>query len=623
MCGIVGVVSESAHEKNKIHQATSCVFHRGPDSEGFYKDELIAMGHRRLSIIDLNSGNQPMLSDDKRYIIVYNGEFYNFKEIKKLLITKGVQFSTNSDTEVFLKGFITYGIRFLPMVNGMFSFAIWDNKKNKLYLGRDRYGEKPLYFYRDDDRFIFSSETKSILSFGIKKKINAIALNHYFSLTAIPAPYSIFEGIHKLRPSSVLTFENDSFSVTPYYDLKNKIHSQNIISDESQAKKGLKERLTRSVEKRMIADVEVGAFLSGGIDSSIIVGLMSELSTNPINTFTIGFKEKDHDESKNAELIARFFKTNHTSHVLSYQDILHSLDDVLLHFDEPFADSSAIPSWVVSKLASEKLKVVLTGDCADELFGGYNKYLIPHYAKKLSFFHPFLIKKALPIGLKVMSRLRVYQEKIRQVERVIQASELTGFDQRFQMMCLAFSPDEREALFSDSFFNSHPKKEISKIYESLKLEELSKALFTDVQFALESDMLVKIDRMSMFHSLESRVPFLDPAVVEFAFQINDSLKIRKNNKKYILKRAFESMLPKEILKLPKKGFTVPVEKWMKNQLKSEIEQLLSKEHIGDQGLFNFEPILRMKREHFSGYRNHRYRLWALFVFQKWYKNHFN
>ena len=623
MCGIVGVISKSEDEKNKIHEATRRMIHRGPDAEGFYKDDFISMGHRRLSIIDLDSGDQPIRSEDNRHVIIYNGECYNFKEIKKQLVTEGARFFTNSDTEVFLKGFIAYGIQFLPMVNGMFSFAIWDNQKNKLYLGRDRYGEKPLYFYHDDNRFIFSSEIKSILSFGVEKKINAIALNYYFSLTAIPAPHSIFEGIYKLRPSSILSFEKGSFSISSYYDLKEKIHSQDVIFNEDEAKKGLKKRLTYSVEKRMISDVEIGAFLSGGIDSGIIVGLMSQLSNQPINTFTIGFKEKDHDESKNAELVARFFKTNHTNYVLRYEDILHYLDDLLLHFDEPFADSSAIPSSVVSKLASEKLKVVLTGDCADELFGGYNKYLAPHYAKKLHCLHPFLKKHAVLTGLKMMSKLGVYGEKMRQIEKVVNASELTSFDQRFQMMCLAFSSSEREALFSNSLFNSHPKKEINKIYESLRAEELSKTLFTDVHFVLESDMLVKTDRMSMFHSVESRIPFLDPDVVEFAFRINDSLKIRKNNKKYILKKTFETMLPKEILRLPKKGFTVPVEKWMKNQLREEIEQLLSKEYVGDQGIFDFELIRKIKKEHFSGYKNYRYRLWALFVFQKWYQHHFN
>ena len=552
MCGIVGIVSKSMDEKDKIYQAASLIAHRGPDEGGFYKDNFIAIGHRRLSIIDLNLGSQPMKSDDNRYVIAYNGEFYNFREIKNNLLSKGIRFRTNSDTEVFLKGFIVYGLSFLPMVNGMFSFSIWDSHKNKLYLGRDRYGEKPLYYYHDNYRFVFSSEIKSIFSFGIKKKINSIALNYYFSLTAIPAPYSIFEGIHKLSPSCFLTLENGSFSISPYYDLKEKINSHSIISNEEEAKKYLKEYLTKSVQKRMIADVDIGAFLSGGIDSSIIVGLMSQLSSKSINTFTIGFEEKDHDESNNALLVANYFKTNHVNYMFGYQDIIHSLSDLLLHFDEPFADSSAIPSSFVSKLASEKLKVVLTGDCADELFGGYNKYLTPYYTKKIRFLPTFFKKNILLPSLKIINKLEFYQEKIRQVEKVIAASHLTIFDQRFQMMCLAFMPLERRALFLNSFFNSDPKKKISQCYESVNTEELSKALFADTQFILESDMLVKIDRMSMFHSVESRIPFLDPDVVELAFRIDDRLKIRKKNKKYILKKTFENMLPKEILKMPKK-----------------------------------------------------------------------
>ncbi|MCB0743889.1 MAG: asparagine synthase C-terminal domain-containing protein [Ignavibacteriae bacterium] len=406
-----------------------------------------------------------------------------------------------------------------------------------------------------------------------------------------------------------------------YYDLQESISDKPIYTDFTSACKSLKELLKDSVKKRMIADVPLGSFLSGGIDSSIISALMAANSNKPINTFSIGFKEKSYDESKRAKLLAKAINSNHTVYMLDYKDVVKYIDDIILYYDEPFGDSSALPSYFVAKLARKTVTVVQTGDCADELFGGYEKYLAQYYISKVKKWPKFFQKLIMKL-IELLPHNRMTNIFLRKTKKIIDNIDQSDFDIHYNMMCLGFSEVERRMLLNEDYIDEI-KDDVKKVYESYNSDnKLNKGFYTDLNFVLEGDMLPKVDRICMKNSLEARIPFLDSKIVEFAYRLPLNFKIKGSTKKYILKETFKDILPTETLKFRKKGFGVPIDYWFKNELKEEITSLLSKDFILRQGIFNYKIVENLLKEHLSGKENHKGKLWNLYVFQKWYLNKF-
>jgi asparagine synthase (glutamine-hydrolysing) len=623
MCGITGIIKYSGIiEKSEVKTMCDRLSLRGPDAEGFFINKNIGLGHRRLSIIDLETGDQPMFSADKSVVVVFNGEIYNFRELRNELEAKGYTFATTSDTEVLINGYLAFGLEtILNRLEGMFAFALYDTKLEKLFVARDKFGEKPLYYSNNEESFTFASELKAFNPKLNTHEIDIKALNYFLTLTYIPAPYTIYKDIHKLKAGCYLTIDNQGvLSTNMYFELSSQISRLQPISNFVDAKKRVEETVTKSISSRMVSDVPLGAFLSGGIDSSIVAVIMSKLSEKPINTFTIGFHEKAYDESKRAELIAKHINSNHTVHFLDYKDVVNMVDEIILHYDEPFGDSSALPSYYVAKLAREKVKVVLTGDCADELFGGYEKYLGRYYAdkfKKLPALLQTLVKKAvfnLPHN-------RLTNVILRKVKKVISNAEMSDFDLHYNLMSLGYNDKERSGLLNSMWY-AEIKHEIEKIYNSYPGKtSLEKSQHADIKIVLEGDMFVKTDRVCMKNSLESRAPFIDSNIIDTVFRIPSDFKIKGRNKKYILKETFRHLLPAETLSYRKKGFGVPVDYWFKNELKGELEALIDRELIEKQGIFNYSNVKRLFDEHQSGKENHKSKLWNLYVFQKWYLAH--
>jgi asparagine synthase (glutamine-hydrolysing) len=620
MCGIVGKIC--FHENTQfqdIKRLCDKLISRGPDAEGIYVDGKVGLGHRRLSIIDLESGGQPMLDAAQNIILVFNGEIYNFLELRSQLIREGSVFHTNSDTEVIINAYLAYGIdKTLSLLEGMFAFALYDKRKDTTYIARDKFGEKPLYYISNKDHFIFASELKALEDEIEKKEIDTEAMNLFFSLTYIPAPRTIYRSIKKIMPATWFEIKGTGvISEFAYYDLIERLEQMAPITDFGKAKWQLEFLLTNSVRQRMISDVPIGSFLSGGIDSSIVSTIMSEISSDPINTFSIGFTEKEYDESERAKIVADKIKSNHTLQFLDYKDVVNMIDEIVLYYDEPFGDSSALPTFYVAQLARKKVTVVLTGDCADELFGGYEKYLANHYVKIYNYIPKtlqFFVKKLI----NAIPHNRLTNAKLRRIKKVINNAELSSFDLHYQMMCLGVNDEDRKNLLEDGKFVD-VKPLIKKRYEKYrKGNDDEKGYYVDLTTVLEGDMLVKLDRICMKNSLEARVPFLDSKIVEFAYKIPPHFKIKELNKKFILKETFKRYLPEATINYKKQGFGVPVDYWLKNQLKADLAELIEPRLIERQGLFNYETIKTWFDEHMSGKENHKGKLWNLYVFQKWY-----
>lgn len=624
MCGIAGIIHfKSTATNSEVKSLCDRLSKRGPDAEGFFTEGGVGLGHRRLSIIDLDTGGQPMFSKDKNIVLVFNGEVYNFLEIRSELEKIGHTFFTHSDTEVIIEGYIEFGITgILERLEGMFAFALYDKAKHIVYIARDKFGEKPVYYFHNEEKFIFGSELKAIEDFLPEKKINHTALNLFLSLSYIPAPYTIYRDVYKLEPGHFFEIhQNGRLEKHRYYDLRQSLKIKQPYQDFTEASNHLETLLTESVKKRMIADVPLGAFLSGGIDSGIITCLMAKSIDKPVKTFTIGFREKDYDESHRAALVAKHIGADHAVQYLCYDDIVEHIDEIIGHFDEPFGDSSAIPTYYVAKLAARDVKVVLTGDCADELFGGYEKYLGSYYGEKFRNLPGFL-QKIVTFTAANLPHNRITNSLLRRVKKVIQNAGENHFEMHYQYMCLGFSDEERSKLISPDYYKN-VKQAVRDIYHSFPSEnDAEKGFYTDLTIVLEGDMLVKVDRMCMKNSLEARVPFLDSKIVEAAFSMPTNYKIKGRNKKYILKKTFGKLLPARTIGFRKKGFGVPVDYWFRKELKEELQKLLHPDYLRKQGIFNHEYITDLMHDHLSAKNNHKGKLWNLFVFQKWYQQRF-
>ncbi len=620
MCGINGFIQINNREYNKnhlkelVHCMNNTIIHRGPNSEGIYADEMCSIGMRRLSIIDLKGGEQPIWSMSGEKVIVFNGELYNYRELRSELIRRGYKFKTASDTEVVVNGYEEYGVDFFSKMEGMYGFCIYDIEKREILLARDRIGEKPLYYTRTDDAFIFSSELKGIISTGkVLKKINQDALSYYFQLTYIPAPMSILENVYKLPAASYLVFDfKGNISIESYWSLE--YQSDNLITDYSNAKKMLRDAMFSSVEKRMISDVPLGAFLSGGIDSTIIVGIMSQLSATPVETFTIGFKDKKYDESDRARQVADMHKTNHHVLQLDWNEAKANLPLILNNIDEPFADSSLIATYMVSKMTKQHVTVALTGDAGDELFAGYNKYLIGYYVGRYKKIPPFIRNGIIKNGLRILPSK---SSLARKAYKVASVADKDIYQQRKDLMSLGFKSDEISKLLTSGYVS---EMEMIHNYYTLfgESEEQTRAQYLDLKVVLEGDMLPKVDRASMLASLETRVPMLDSNVVELAFQMPAEFKIQGKKRKIILKETFKDLIPNKLLTAPKKGFAVPIAEWLSGDLKEQLFSYADREYLEAQGIFNPEYIRRIIDMHVENKGNMYSELWAFYVFQNWY-----
>jgi len=600
--------------------------HRGPDDEGLWQEEDIAIGHRRLSIIDLSASRQPMQDPSGRYILTYNGEIYNYKEIRADLEDKGEIFETNSDTEVLLKSFHYYHTDCLQKLNGFFAFAIYDKEKNSTFIARDRMGIKPLLYRKTKDSFIFGSEMKAIMAYGFERKLDYSSMHEYFQYNYIPYPNSIFEDVKKLKPGHFVLIEANGFtSIIQYYSIPQQKKENYTFRDYDTAQSKLKELLEESVKKRLVSDVPLGTFLSGGIDSSIITAIASKYIKN-LNTFSVGFSDNPYfDETKYAELVAKKYKTNHSVFKLSNKDLFENLNKILEYIDEPFADSSAIPVYILSKRTKEKVTVSLSGDGADEMFGGYNKHFAEWKFRQKSFVNRTVAALNPLWNILPKSRNSKITNTFRQLNRFAEGYKLTNED-RYRKWC-AFSSEKYSNELIKKKEDKHEVAERKSLVNSFftKNGDLNESLYADMHQVLVNDMLRKVDSMSMANSLEVRTPFLDHNLVNFAFQIPPKFKVNKNGRKTILKDAFREDLPKELYTRNKMGFEIPLLQWFQKDLKSLIfDDLLSKDFIMEQNLFNYAIIEKLKQKLFSNNPEDVHaQIWALIVFQTWWKKYIN
>ncbi|MBN2681682.1 MAG: asparagine synthase (glutamine-hydrolyzing) [Bacteroidales bacterium] len=607
MCGITGYFSfELSVNQQIIKNITYSIAHRGPDAEGFFFTEKLGLGHRRLSIIDLaERANQPMHSKSGKHVIVYNGEVYNFKELAKKY---NISQRTSSDTEIILEAFEKIGCDIFSELNGMFALAIFDKTEEKLFLARDRMGIKPLFYGISDNKIVFGSELKVVANSGLfsKKKLNHKAINLFLHLGYIPQPHTIYSEINKFPAGSFAEIHKNNIVITPFWNLNEKISNETIDNKEDIIDK-LDFLITDSVKKRMISDVPFGTFLSGGIDSSLVTAIAQKVSNTSINTFSIGFKENKFNEAKYAEKVSSHLNTNHHEFVVSEDDGLQLIDKLFDIYDEPFADSSAIPTLLVSKLAKKHVSMTLSGDGGDELFHGYGAY---SWANRLS--KPLIRNFHKPISL----GLKFGNNRQQRVSELINISGSKSHQSHiFSQEQYFFSEKELKQLTNPEYFQNLEIPFDNKFNRKLNPAELQ-AVF-DLNFYLKDDLLVKVDRASMHYGLENRVPLLDHRIVELALNINKNLKINNGEKKFILKQLLYKYLPEEYFNRPKWGFSIPLSNWMKGSLKPEIQKYTSEKIIRDAGIINYDYARNIMKQYYSGKDYLFNRVWLIYYLHRW------
>ena len=618
MCGIVGISiknNASIQELSKIDVALKSIQHRGPDNQTNKRcSNNLALGHARLSIIDLStSANQPIQDETERYTLVFNGEIYNYKSLKKDLIQLGQKFVTHSDTEVLLKLLIEYKEKAIEKLNGFFAFAFYDAQNDELLLARDRFGIKPLHFYQDDDKFIFGSEISSFFAFDIDKTLNSNAIDLLFTLTYIPAPISILSRVTKAKPGCYYMYKNGNLKTTVYYlpTIKNQ---QGLTY--TQAKKDLEIKLNQAVELRMVSDVSLGTFLSGGVDSSIISAVAKDFKSD-LQTFSVGFDHSFFDESRYANDVVKKIGSQHTKIMLGESDFKQNFDEFIDAIDEPFADSSAYAVYLLTKKTKENVTVALSGDGADEIFGGYRK----HYAEWMVRNSSNFKKTGVNLASKLMSGMGESRSgKIGDLNRKIQKLA-KGYQ---------YSNDERYWKWA-SFIDESDKNNLLQSKQNIIFQEfiniesndLNEMLIQDQKFILPNDMLLKVDMMSMSNALEVRTPFLDHNLVDFVNGLPSNFKVNKNGRKQILIDTFKNRLPESVYKRQKKGFEIPLQSWIgKNMDEILFSDLFSKSYIEKQGLFRYEFIDDLRKNWNNPKLGDKiYLIWTLLIFQHWWNKY--
>lgn len=626
MCGIAGLVSLTPFDMSILKRMTDSMTHRGPDDSGYEliqsKNFFTGLGQRRLSIIDLSSfGHQPMTNEDKSIWITFNGEIYNYLELKDDLLKKGHLFRSNTDTEVIIHGYEEYGANFLNKMNGMFAFALWDIQSEKLFIARDRFGKKPLYYSLIDKGIIFSSELKALTMHPeFIKRINYQSLSLYLQFEYTPAPYSIYENTFKLPAGHYLEFSSKGINITKWWDIK--IYESKKWNDYSEQEliKILIDKLSKAVERRLISDVPLGVFLSGGIDSSIITALMADIvPASRIKTFSIGFNENSFDESNYAKTVADRFGTEHHQKILSSKDMPDIIPTITNLLDEPYADASIIPTYLLSAFTKEHVTVALGGDGGDELFAGYDPFLADFWANQYTKIPPFINKHFIKT---IVDRLPVSDSNMSldfKAKRFLKYVYDNPVD-RNQLWLGAFNRKEQNSLFSTNVLNFLQDFNPLSVIDIPHYSKSIISLFHHYQkYYLTDDIMFKIDRAGMMVSLEARSPFLDVEVAEFANSLPSSFKLKNLCRKYILKKAFKNKLPHHILYRKKKGFGIPLTKWIKEDLRSEIDYYFSPEYIKKQAIFNKDYLQKIFKTHLSSKVDNRKQIWCIYMFQKWYE----
>ena len=650
MCGIAGWINLDTSKPNQnaepvLHSMCERIVHRGPDSEGLWIDETAALGMRRLSIIDLKTGDQPVFSEDRSVIVMMNGELYNYREVRAELEKKGHKFTTKSDTEILPHLYEEHGEDLLEHVNGMYAFSLWDSRRKELIIARDRFGEKPLYYGVFEGKLIWASELKSLLAHpSVKPELDLNPLRHYVSFDYVPAPMSIFKGIHKLPAAHILTVENSEIRTRRYWDISWQPDAQSRASAKaisgagtngrfpaktqrrkeetlSQRAEELRAMLSDAVRMRLVSDVPLGILLSGGIDSSTVAAFAVQHAAEKVKTFSIGFEEDSFDESKYARAVAKHLDTEHYEEKLSAEKAGDLIGEIGKWLDEPMSDGSLIPTFLLAQFVRKHVTVALGGDGGDELFAGYPMYYAHSVAAKYLAI-PSVIRNGLiePVvnALPVSTRNLSFDYKAKRFVRASKYDDVTRHHSWFG----SFSLDQHERLFTKDVLAQteadiyHGVREL--VGRSDAKNVIEQMQYADINFYLAEDILTKVDRAAMAVSLETRAPFLDPRIGQFAASIPVEYKLKGKSGKLILKEAMKGLLPQEILHRPKKGFGIPIAEWLKGRLNPLLNEMLAPERLRSQGLFDSDYVQKLISEHETAKASHHKELWTLLVFQLWY-----
>ena len=626
MCGIAGWVNlnqpKISNEQNEavLHSMCETIIHRGPNSEGLWMDDTVALGLRRLSIIDLHTGDQPVYSEDKSVVVMMNGELYNYLEVRADLEKRGHKFVTQTDTEIVPHLYQEYGDDFVDHINGMFAITLWDTRKKRLVIARDRHGEKPVYYGIFDDKLIYASEPKALLAHpAVRPELDLDSLRQYLSFDYVPAPHSIYKSISKLPAAHLMTVENGEIRTRRYWNLT--FSKNGNIPTLEKATAELRDLLSDSVRMRLVADVPLGVLLSGGVDSSTVAAFATQHATETVKTFSIGFTEDSFDETKYAREVAAHLGTDHYEEILSVAKAADLITDIGTWLDEPLSDGSLIPTYLLARFVRKHVTVALGGDGGDELFAGYPMYwghkVAGVYGAVPRFIRSGLVEpvvKRLPVSTKNLS----FEYRAKRFVKSSKYDTITRHHSWFG----SFSIDEQVPLLTENMLSQTTGDIYAGPRDLLNIcdakNEIERMQYLDMNFYMAEDILTKVDRASMAVSLETRAPFLDPRIGQFAASLPLGYKLRGNKGKYILKRSVEGLLPKRILTRSKKGFGIPIAQWLKGRLNPLMHDLLSPQRLKDQGLFEAAHVQTLMAEHEKGIASHHKQLWTLLVFQLWY-----
>lgn len=628
MCGINGFIKKSdpgnTELKAQINTMNDLIFHRGPDDDGVFckttGNYALAMGMRRLSIIDLSTGKQPISNDSGTITIVFNGEIYNYQVLRNELQSKGVTFKTKSDTEVILKLYELEGESSFKKLDGMFAFSIHDNEREKVFIARDFFGEKPLYYSKSDNQFIWASELKSLVPYLEEKpKISATGVNLFFRLTYIPPPFTIYENVHKLEANHYIEYDLGTHTYSTHQIEPDKLSQKSSI-DFNTAKNTTKELVKESVGSRSISDVPLGTFLSGGVDSSIISLCLAQCKEEKINTFSIGFEKKSFDETDKSRVVSKLINSNHNEFIIGENDLKDSIHEIIINFDEPFSDTAALPTHLVSKKTRERVTVALTGDGGDEMFGGYNKYYIGKLNRRYTRLVPKGIHSAfMGIGSKLLKSNNDQRGLKFKINKLLNSIDYNG-QFYWDIISLANTSEQAKKLLLNEIHDSNIFKSYMDRHNIQNPRSVHDFRYVDKFLSLDGGMLAKVDRTSMQNSLECRAPFLNKEIWHFANSLPEEYLMKGWSKKHILKEAFKDEFPENFLERGKQGFGSPVGDWLRSNLKKELLSYIEPDFLARQSLFNIDYVNTLVNDHITGKKDSTYSVWAYYCFQKWYKN---
>ncbi|MEU7458712.1 asparagine synthase (glutamine-hydrolyzing) [Streptosporangium roseum] len=614
------MASTSHPDPGLVRRMCDVLVHRGPDGAGFHSDEHAALGMRRLAIIDVATGDQPVYNEDNRIVAVFNGEIYNFPELRETLISKGHRLRTAGDSECLVHLYEEFGVDLVHHLRGMFAFAIWDRDRRRLVLARDRVGKKPLYWRSDHASIRFASELKSLTQDpGMDREIDPVALHHYLTYLYVPAPRSIYQGVHKLPPGHVLVWEGGEITVDRYWRLD---RSPRPVTDQRAEEERLRELLLEATRIRMVSERPLGAFLSGGVDSSAVVAAMAMQSSEPVKTFSIGFEDSRYDERHKARMVADRYSTDHHELVVT-SNLLDTLPRLAWHFDEPFADSSAIPSFYVAQLSRQHVTVALNGDGGDECFGGYQRYALMDQTRRIP-------RIPQPFAAVLARTGTLVSERSAPKSLSQRLGRLMGFaaahpSQRYARLISYCTPEQKSEIYSDRLRDLLAEVDsyrlLEEVFQASPAEtDVGRVLDVDTLTYLPGDLLAKIDITTMANSLEARSPFLDHHLMEWAAALPSALHVRHGQTKLLLKQAVAPWLPQQLLRYPKQGFGVPLATWLRGELRELAYDLLTDDTARDRGLFRPAAVRRLLQRHMDGV-DHSVRLWALLQFELWHRTH--